>query len=190
MENASNESYKTAQQLLNQRRYADALTVYENLANAGDPQCQVFAGWMYYEGLGVTKDIEKALGWFQKAASLGSKEGAFYFGRVAMSLGRHDEAVKQFRAAARQEYGPALLWLGIANIRGLGLEVDLAKGIDYLKRAAKTGNHLAQRELAILMIQGKLGIWKIPEGLILLPWSVIAGIVSLVLGRRTDQLIG
>jgi hypothetical protein len=191
MGNVSNdESYRTAQQLLNQRRYAEALAIYEDLAKAGDPQCQVYTGWMYYEGLGVTKDTEKALGWFDKAASLGSKEAAFYSGRVAMSLGQHETAIKQFRAAARQEYGPALLWLGIANIRGLGLEIDLAKGIDYLTRAAKTGNHLAQRELAFLMIQGKLGISKIPVGLVLLPWSIIAGIASLVLGRRTDQLIG
>ncbi len=152
---SSDESYKTAQQLLNQRRYAEALAIYEDLAKAGDPQCQVFAGWMYYEGLGVAKDTEKALGWFDKAASLGSKGAAFYSGRVAMYLGQHERAVNQFR-----------------------------------KRAAKTGNHLAQRELGLLMIQGKLGISKIPVGLVLMPWSIITGIVALVLGRRTDQLIG
>lgn len=184
------EPYRTAHELLNQRRYAEALAIYEDLARAGDPQCQVFLGWMYHEGLGVTKDAEKALGWFERAASLGSKEGAFYCGRAAASLGRYEEAIKWFHAAARQEYGPALLWLGLVHVRGLGTTADLEKGIGYLRRAVKVGSFLAQRELALLMIRGKLGISKIPLGLALLPYSVIAGIAAAVWRGPSDQLIG
>jgi hypothetical protein len=184
------ESYQTAHELLNHSRYAEAFAIYEDLAKAGDPQCQVFLGWMYYEGLGVTKDAEKALNWFERAASLGSKEGAFYCGRSTASLGRYEEAIKWFHAAAKQEYGPALLWLGLMHVRGLGITANLEKGIDYLRRAVKAGSFLAQRELAFLMIRGKLGISKIPSGVALLLYSVIGGIAAAVSKGPSDRLIG
>lgn len=184
------ELYRTAHELLDQSRYAEAFAIYEDLAKAGDPQSQVFLGWMYHEGLGVTKDAEKALGWFERAASLGSKEGAFYCGRSAASLRRYEEAIKWFHAAAKQEYGPALLWLGLVHVRGLGITPDLEKGIGYLRRAVKAGSFLAQRELALLMIRGKLGISKIPAGLALLPYSVIAGVAAAVSKAPSDRLIG
>lgn len=188
---SDNELYENAQRLLNKRQYSEALSIYETLASAGDPQCQVFSGWMYYEGLGVEKNPVKALEWFEKAAGLGSKEGAFYSGRVEMNLGQYESAITHFRIAARQEYGPALLWLGIAYIRGLGFDVDYKKGIDYLNRAAKTGNYLAQREIGILMLKGKMGFLNIPKGIFLFFYSILVGIASMIFsGKRTDQLIG
>lgn len=179
-----------AQALLDQKRYAEAIKIYEGRANAGDSHSQAFLGWMYFEGSGVARDIEKAFAWFSRAASLGSKEGAFYAGRAAMSLGRHEEAVKSFQAAARQEYGPALLWLGLIYTRGLGAKVDFDKGVDYLRRSEKTGNRFAQREIALLMLRGKFGAIKVPLGLLLLPFAVIAGIVSTITKGPSDQMIG
>ncbi len=40
--------------------------MYEELAREGDPQCQVFVGWMLYEGYGVPRDKEVALSWFNE----------------------------------------------------------------------------------------------------------------------------
>lgn len=182
--------YQNAKSLLGRKRYEEAFEAYRNLANAGDPQCQVFLGWMYHEGLGTTRDVDEARAWFEKAALLGSKEGAFYCGRSAAAFGKHEEAVRWYRKAASQEYGPALLWLGLVHLRGHGVEKDLPKGISFLERAAKTGNYFAKRELALLMIRGKLGVSAIPTGIVLLPYVVIAGIVSAISQGDTDKLIG
>lgn len=190
MKGASENELENAQVLLNQKRYAEAVKIYEHRANAGDAHSQVILGWMYFEGSGVAKDAEKALGLFDRAARLGSREGAFYFGRAAISFGRYEEAIKSFQAAARQEYGPALLWLGLVYTRGLGVTADFEKGIDYLKRAKNTGNRFAQRELALLMLRGKLGLSKVPLGLVLLPFAIIAGIVTTIAKGPSEQMIG
>lgn len=190
MANGRNEPYWEARQLFHQRRYMDAFSIYEGLAKAGDPHCQVFIGCMYYKGLGVEKNEQLAQHWFRNAASLGSKEGAFYCGKTRFAVNNYDEAVQWFRKSAAQEYGPALFWLGIAYLNGLGVTIDVEKGIKYLEHAAKTGNFFAQRELAVLMIRGKLGFAKIFLGLALFPYAVIAGVVDAISNNNSDKLMG
>ena len=182
--------YQNAKKLLGSKRYEEAFDAYRNLANAGDPQCQVFLGWMYHEGLGTSRDVDVARAWFEKAALLGSKEGAFYCGRSVAVLGQHEEAVRWYRKAVSQEYGPALLWLGLAYVRGHGVEKDFARGVSLLERSAKTGNYFAKRELALLMIFGRFGISSVPIGMILLPYAVAAGIVSAIWRGDSDKLLG
>jgi TPR repeat protein len=121
---------------------------------------------------------------------LGSKEGAFYCGKSAFAAGHYKEALDWFHRAAAQEYGPALLWLGLAHARGLGVNIDLERGTKYLERAAATGNFPARRELAVLMIKGKLGVPKILMGLVLFPYAVIAAIVSGISEGHSHKLMG
>lgn len=170
------EQYERARALLDQDRLAEAFALYEKLANAGDPNCQTFAGWMCYEGLGTAQNKERALEWFKKAAALGSAAGEFYCGRYAVTVKRYDEAMDWFRRAAGKEYGPALFWLGLAHIRGLGVPVDRAKGATLLSRAAAAGHIFAKRELALMQIRGYFGIAQVPIGLVLLPFWIAVGI--------------
>lgn len=172
------ESYRDAKKLLNQDRFAEAFSLYERLAKAGDAHSQVFLGWMYFEGLGVEQDKEKALEWFMRAASLGSIDGAYYCGRCALSMKNYHSALDWFGKAAVQDYGPALLGIGVMHLRGLGIPVDIEKGVTYLKRAMDAGDFLARRELAVLMIRGKLGVSRIPVGLLLFPYAVIGAVIT------------
>lgn len=166
--------YFYARHLMEIKRPDEAFEEYEKLALAGDPACQVYVGWMLSEGIGVEKDVERAFGWFERAASLGSKEGMFYYGAYAQKFGNYDLGLKWFQQAAEQDYGPALLWLGIAYIRGLGVEVDLEKGLKYLRCSDITGNLFARREIALLKLRGKCGLLQIPLGaLSLVPLAVI-----------------
>ena len=190
MTTSREEPYLAAQRSFDKKRFTEAFALYEDLAKAGDPRCQVLVGWMYNEGLGVKRDKEKAVNWFERAASMGSKEGAFYCGKSALAFGQYREALSWFHKAAVQEYGPALLWLGLSYVRGLGVSIDFDKGVKYLERAAATGNLPARRELALLMIRGALGFAKIPVGLVLLPYAVIAAIFSSVSMGHSDKLMG
>jgi len=184
------EAYRAAGKLFEEGRYREALVAYEELARTGDPNCQVFLGWMYHQGLGIPKDEQKALDWFRRAASLGSKVGAFYCGRSAVYSGSYDDAIRWLLKAAAQDYSPALLWLGLIHLRGLGVSPDPRKGISYLERAADAGNLFALRELGLLMVRGKLGFMKIPLGLIVVPYAVITGIVTAVLNRHPEKVMG
>lgn len=121
---------------------------------------------------------------------MGSKEGAFYCGRLSASSENYEDAGRWFHQAARQEYGPALLWLGLMNLRGLGAAPNLPKGIEYLERGSRAGNLLAQRELAIQMVRGRLGPLKVFAGVFLLAYSVLAGLLEAVRNPYSDRVTG
>jgi len=190
----SREPYHRARELLKGNHFAEAFAAYEELARAGDVQSQIYAAWMLHEGHGILRDKERALSWFERAATLGSKEGAFYCGRIAFGRNDYEKGLRWFRQAAAQEYGPALLWLGLAHVRGLGVATDRAKGIRFLERAADTGNFFAKRELALMMIRGEFGVLKILVGLVMFPWWAAVAIVD-GLGRspsssQSDRVMG
>lgn len=171
-------AYGNAKRLFAQQKFYEAFYVYKKLADDGDAQCKVFLGWMYSQGLGVERSKTKASECYRAAGMIGSAEGAFFYGKAELLAGNHNDGLEWLQRAAKQEYGPALLWLGLANIRGLGVAPDNKRGIEYLTRAARTGNFPARRELAMMMIRGKLGIARIPLGLVVFPYATIAAIVT------------
>ena len=194
------ERYKRARRLLDSRRPSlllslkpavtrEAYELYEQLAREGDPYWQVFIGWMAYEGHGTQKDENLGLDWFRKAANLGSPAGAFYCGRHALKAKNYDEALRLFHQAAEKDYSPALLWLGLAHVRGYGIPVSEEKGVEYLKRAAQIGNYFAKSELARMMIRGKLGFANIFAGLILLPYSAVTALIDGFSKGYSERLI-
>jgi TPR repeat protein len=182
--------YAAAKKLLNRRRFSEAFSIYRDLAAVGDPRCLVFLGWMYDRGVGVARDSDKAYECYKSAALLGYKEGAFYCGRRAATVCNYEEALEWFGKAAVQDYGPALLWLGIMHLKGQGVPKDIDKAVRYLERAAKTGNFLARRELAVLMLKGRLGISRIPIGLIMFPLAIFLAFLDAARHGYTDRLIG
>jgi TPR repeat protein len=190
MRPAETSRYQEAEALTRDRRFGDAFPIYQSLAKEGDPNCQVMVGWMYYQGLGVQKDERKALEWFEGAAMLGSKVGAFYCGRFALIAGRYEHGLSWLRKSSDQGFAPSLFWLGLAYVRGLGVPKNVEKGVGYLQRAAKAGNFPAQRELALLMIRGKLGMAKIPVGFLLLPYAIVAALVSGLSAGYSEKLMG
>jgi TPR repeat protein len=184
------DAYRVAQALMGEQRFAEAFKIYLSLASDGEPSAQVYVGWMYHKGLGTPRDSEQALSWFQRAASLGSAAGAFYCGRAAGTRDAWHEAIKWFKQAAQNDYGPALLWLGLVFLKGYGVPIDVSKAVTYLERAASTGNYYARRELALMMISAKLGLAKIPAGLVLLLTSALTAAMQYLTGQRDDKLIG
>ena len=102
--------------------YKAAYEVFSELAEQGDSRAQYNLGFMYLEGLGVSKDSKEAFRWFRRAAE--QKQG-----RAQHSLGlmylqgdgvRKDskEAFKWFRLAAYQGYADAQFYLGVMHLEG------------------------------------------------------------------------
>lgn len=57
------------------RDYRKAFRLYCLAAIQGDKSAVYSIGWLYFNGRGVPRDLELAVGWFQKAATLGSQYG-------------------------------------------------------------------------------------------------------------------
>jgi DamX protein len=55
------------------KKYQCSVSLVQQDANAGNPDAQYALGYLYYYGLGLSKDSVKAHEWIQKAASQGQK---------------------------------------------------------------------------------------------------------------------
>src|SRR5436309_1982600 len=84
--------------------YTIALHLLRPLADAGNPEAQLFIGLSYEFGDGVTKNTAEAVKWYRQAADKGNPDAAYNLGTmyeegngVPKNVG---EAVKWFRISA------------------------------------------------------------------------------------------
>ena len=56
----------------NRQDYAQARTQFESLARDGNVEAQFYLGMIYWGGLGVARDNQKAAFWYRKAADQGN----------------------------------------------------------------------------------------------------------------------
>jgi hypothetical protein len=96
-------------------------------------------------------DYTRAFGLFRQAADSGSPIGAFALGQMyRMGVGvAPDDVLAAFwyGEAARSQYSPAEMNLGVMQLRGIGINADPVKGLELVKRAAAHGNEPARRLL-------------------------------------------
>jgi AAA ATPase len=82
------------------------------LAEQGYPLAECQIGYFYYEGLGVEKDLEKALYWTRRAAEHGDRDGQYnlaWFYEEAIGVERDIEQAKHwYRLAALQYHDLAI----------------------------------------------------------------------------------
>ena len=82
------------------------------LAEQGYPLAECQIGYFYYDGLGVEKDLEKALYWTRRAAEHGDRDGQCnlaWFYEDAIGVERDIEQAKHwYRLAALQNHDLAI----------------------------------------------------------------------------------
>lgn len=90
------------------------------LAEQGYPLAECQIGYCYSEGLGVEKDLEKALYWTRRAAEHGDWDGQYNLGCICEegtgTARDMEQAVRWYREAARQGHD-----LAIEKCRALGI---------------------------------------------------------------------
>lgn len=121
------------------------------LAENGKIQAMYDVGKLYQRGRGVNKNINKAAGWYQKAATAGhaaaqAKLGILYFeGRGVPQ--DYIKAVKLLNAAAKQNVPSAFYQLANMFELGTGVRQDLHQSIYWYKRAKQSGYYLAEGKI-------------------------------------------
>lgn len=65
------QDYSVAKKNFSEKHYQVAFNKVQKPALAGEPDAQYALGYMYYNGLGTTTNLQKAKYWFQKAATQG-----------------------------------------------------------------------------------------------------------------------
>ena len=89
---------------------------YSKFAEQGNADAPCILAAMYYEGIGVTKDYQKALVWFQKAAEQGNADAQSRLGRMyyeEIGVTKDDQkALVWFQKAAEQGDADAMFHIG------------------------------------------------------------------------------
>lgn len=97
---------KTALEAFDTGDYTTAYKLFRAGAEAGDVEAQNYLGVHYYLGLGVKRDLHKALQWYEKAALQGDPEAQFNYGLMFFNAYGTEHnittAFKWFYASYRQ----------------------------------------------------------------------------------------
>jgi uncharacterized protein len=120
-----------------EQKFADM----HRLAEKGDAGAQYNLGLMYEQGYGVTPDIGKAAGWFEKAAANGEAKAQYRLGSqyyhgqgVPRDL---EQAAAWYKKAAEQGNTPAQAALGNMYLSGEGVPRDNTKAVYWHKKSLK-----------------------------------------------------
>ena len=154
--------------LLEKKEYGEAYDVFVSAAEKGLAEAQCELGYMYAEGLGVTKDLEKSEHWYRMAANQGDGSalvslGFMYYDGTVVPKNRL-EAAKLWERALDIHPIPRGwdVWhvdveflLGDMYLNGDGVKQNYDEALRYLRRAANAGNAIAQNNLAYMYANGK-----------------------------------
>jgi tetratricopeptide (TPR) repeat protein len=136
--------YQLARALDRSGAYAEALPLYQPLAEAGYLTALNALGQMYENGKGVTKDDAKAVGYYKRAADKGFAIAITNLGLMT-AQGRgvaknEAEAVRLFKQSAEKGEAIAMYALGVMYTGGNGVAKDEAEALRLYKQAAEKGN--------------------------------------------------
>jgi TPR repeat protein len=130
--------------------FATAVSLFQPLAEDGDPVAQVDLGLMYNNGQGVTRDYEQAVKWYRLAAEQGNADGQAALGTMydnGHGVAQDDkEAVKWYRLAAQQGVVVAQYNLGVMHKNGRGVAQDTKRAYMWFNFAAAKGQQGASEK--------------------------------------------
>ena len=116
----------------NSQQYDKCFEGHLQLAEQGYPLAECQVGYFYFDGLGVEKDMEKALYWTRRAAEHGDRDGQHnlaWFHEEGIGVERDmEQAAFWYRRAALQSHD-----LAIEKCRELGMDLN-APGLERESR--------------------------------------------------------
>jgi tetratricopeptide (TPR) repeat protein len=111
----------------------------------GNTECERMLGCLYFQGVGVERNLDTAMQYFEKAAAKGHAAAQNGVGRCHYEKGRYEEAFKWHTKSAAQGYANAEINLGILYEDGLGVTKDISKAIEWYTKAAEKGVVIAAK---------------------------------------------
>ena len=123
---------------------ADAQSYMEQMANRGDTEAQYTLGFMYEDGVGVTKDGAEAVKWFRMAARQGIRSAESALWRMAESV---PDARIYLEQKAERGDAEAEFKLGVIYFGGFGVEKHAEIAMEWFRKATERGHTNARRFL-------------------------------------------
>ena len=120
----------------NTKQYEKCFEGHLTLAEQGYPLAECQIGYFYYDGLGVEKDLKKAVYWTRRAAEHGDRDGQYNLAWF------HEEAI-----GANQDMEQAIFWYRKAALQGHDLAIEKCKRFGVDLNAPKIDREVIRRNL-------------------------------------------
>lgn len=151
----SAKQHELVEELLQNKKYAQALLLLEKLANQDDTFALNKLGTLYYKGLGVVKNIERSVSYFKKSATLNDLIGIYNLGVInEFDLKNIEEAAYWYKKAAEKGSDLAQFNLGFFYYSKV-LDGGIKKALYWFDKAAQNNNSKAQYQLGVFYLLGK-----------------------------------
>lgn len=145
------------------KAYEQAAEWYAKSADLGNLDAQVELAKMYFNGEGVTQDLQKALELFQKAANAGhstAQNNLGYMYRLGKGVEQdYTKAIEWYLKAAAQDNDVSQYRLGMMYYNAEGVKQDYAEAAKWLKKAAYNGHLEAAYRYSYMLNKG-IGVEK------------------------------
>jgi uncharacterized protein len=126
---------------------------YRKAADQNLPEAQNRLAQLYEQGRGVSQDLAEAQKWYGVAAEQGIQEAQAKLRTLpeipANAAAKPVDRWARTRERAAQGEAAAQFTLGLAYLRGAGVEKDLAAAEKWLRQSAEQGNAKAQFSLGV-----------------------------------------
>jgi TPR repeat protein len=127
------------------KEYTEALKYFKTAADKGEHEAMMYLGAMYYDGLGVAKDCNKAYQWTWKAKDKGNAKAALHLGNMYYAgkcvVQSYSEAYKWFKVAAAKGEAGAEYNIALLFELGQGVDKNFQPAFYRFKGAADKGSH-------------------------------------------------
>ena len=138
--------------------YEQARAYYEQ--SGDNPYAQISLGFLYYNGNGVEKDMEKGREIFRLVADEGVVEGYYGLASAAKNEEDFETALEHYNKVVEDGTEPlyiagAMGNLGYMYANGEGVEQDYAKAIEWYTKAADSGNTTAMYNIGYMYMYGE-----------------------------------
>lgn len=134
------------------RDYDKAYYWLNEAASQYYPPAQYFLGTLYDEGIGLEKNEQKAIDWYERASNPAPKarfrkikvfekewsaHAKYRLGMICFRKGNYEKALDWFHSAAKQSNDSAMFQLGLMYEEGIGIKINNKKAAFYYSKAAK-----------------------------------------------------
>ena len=134
---------------------AQALKLYKQAAEQGDPSGMAAYGRMLEFGMGVPPDPARALKLYKQAAESGDPSGMVFLGDRLLADGDMEQAYNWYSKAAKLDHAPACAKAGDCLAFGWGVPADAKAAAELYEQGAKLGDANAQYRFGKCLAEGR-----------------------------------
>lgn len=151
--------FNKASKLLDDKEYEKANAIFLDLAEDGFLLAQYNLARIYFEGLGVKRNMVEAAKWAKESAKSGLPEGYLMYANLCfegIGIKRNlVESAKWMLKAAEAGNATAQCYMGMNYDSGMGVQQDYLEAAKWYKKSADQGMPDAANNLAHLYAAGK-----------------------------------